>query len=78
MNGQVLRMKTAVSLDDDLLQQADGAARRLGAAAIADFRQKQQQVTLRQLNGVYAVGVTPEEKRVLKGIKSKARKIAER
>jgi metal-responsive CopG/Arc/MetJ family transcriptional regulator len=72
-------MKTAISMDDALLQQADDTARRMGlsrsrlfALAVADFleRQRQEQMLLR-LNEVYANGLEPAEKRLLKGIKSK-------
>lgn len=78
-------MKTAVSLDDELLQQADEAARQMGlsrsrlfAAAISEFLQrKKQEEMLRQLNEIYAEGITPVEKRLLKGIKSKIRPITE-
>lgn len=79
-------MKTAVSLDDGLLQEADEAARQMGlsrsrlfAVAISEFlqRKKQQQMLL-QLNEVYAGGMTPVEKRLLKRIKTKVRRIAER
>jgi metal-responsive CopG/Arc/MetJ family transcriptional regulator len=72
-------MKTAISLDDALLQAADETARRMGlsrsrlfALAVADFleRQRQEQM-LHRLNEVYASGVEPAERRLLKGIKSK-------
>jgi metal-responsive CopG/Arc/MetJ family transcriptional regulator len=79
-------MKTAVSLDDDLLKQADEAARQMGlsrsrfvAAAISEFlHRKKQEDMLQQLNDIYAEGITPVEKRLLKGMKSKFRAIAER
>jgi predicted transcriptional regulator len=79
-------MKTAVSLDDDLLKQADEAARQMGlsrsrfvAAAISEFlHRKKQEDMLQQLNDIYAEGITPVEKRLLKGMKSKVRAIAER
>lgn len=79
-------MKTAVSLDDDLLQQADEAARQMGlsrsrffAAAIFEFlQQKKKENMLDQLNETYAEGITPIEKRLLKGMKAKLRGIAER
>ena len=79
-------MKTAVSLDDDLLQQADEAARQMGlsrsrffAAAISEFLQrKKQEDMLHRLNEIYAASITPAEKRLLKGIKAKVRGIAER
>lgn len=79
-------MKTAVSLEDELLRQADEAARRMGlsrsrlfAVAISEFLQrKNQQDMLLRLNEVYADGITPEEKRLLKRMKAKTRRIAER
>ena len=72
-------MKTAISIDDELLQQADQTARHMGlsrsrlfATAVRDFllRQQQEQMLLR-LNEVYDQGLEPAEKRVLKGIKAK-------
>jgi metal-responsive CopG/Arc/MetJ family transcriptional regulator len=72
-------MKTAISIDDGLLEQADQTARLMGlsrsrlfAVAVRDFlqRQKQEQMLLR-LNEVYANAPEPAEKRILKGIKSK-------
>jgi metal-responsive CopG/Arc/MetJ family transcriptional regulator len=79
-------MKTAVSLDDRLLHEADEAARHMGlsrsrlfAVAISEFlqRRKQQQMLL-QLNKVYAGGMNPVEKRLLKRMKAKVRRITER
>jgi metal-responsive CopG/Arc/MetJ family transcriptional regulator len=77
-------MKTAVSLDDNLLQQADEAARRMGlsrsrffATAISEFLQTERQKDMLALNQVYSEGITPSEKRLLKGMKAKVRKIAE-
>jgi metal-responsive CopG/Arc/MetJ family transcriptional regulator len=75
-------MKTAISIDDALLQQADETARvmglsrsRLFALAVGDFlqRQRREQMLLR-LNEVYAGGIEPAEKRLLKGIKAKTRR----
>ena len=72
-------MKTAISIDDGLLQQADKTARSMGlsrsrlfALAVNDFlrRQRNEQMLLR-LNEVYAQGSGPAEKRLLKGIKAK-------
>ncbi len=79
-------MKTAISLDDSLLQKADETARQMGlsrsklfAVALSEFlqRKKQEQMLL-QLNDAYAEGMTPVEKRLLKQIKVKARRITER
>jgi len=72
-------MKTAISIDGGLLKEADETARLLGlsrsrlfALAVDDFlrKQRQEQMLLR-LNEVYANGVEPEEKRLLKNIKAK-------
>jgi predicted transcriptional regulator len=57
-------MKTAISLDDALLQQADETARRMDlsrsrlfALAVADFLERQRQEhMLHRLNEVYASG----------------------
>ncbi|MBV8706030.1 MAG: hypothetical protein JO182_05425 [Acidobacteriaceae bacterium] len=75
-------MKTAISIDDGLLQQADETARLMGlsrsrlfALAIGDFleRRRREHMLLR-LNEVYTSGMEPEEKRLLKGIKAKVRR----
>lgn len=72
-------MKTAISIDDELLQQADETARLMGvsrsrlfALAVGDFlqRRRSEQMLLR-LNEVYGKGVELAEKRLLKGIKAK-------
>jgi metal-responsive CopG/Arc/MetJ family transcriptional regulator len=74
-------MKTAISIDDRLLQQADDTARLLGlsrsrlfAVAIRDFlqRQRQEQMLLR-LNEIYTDQPEPSEKRLLRGVKAKMR-----
>ncbi len=75
-------MKTAISLDDGLLHEADEAARRMGlsrsrlfALAVGDLleRQRREQMMLR-LNEVYANRLEPAEKRLLSGIKAKVRR----
>lgn len=74
-------MKTAISIDDGLLKEADETARLLGlsrsrlfALAVDDFLRKQRQVQmLLRLNEVYANGVEPEERRLLNKIKAKVR-----
>jgi metal-responsive CopG/Arc/MetJ family transcriptional regulator len=75
--------KTAISIDDSLLHAADDTARRLGvsrsrlfALAVGDYleRQRRDQM-LQRLNYVYA-DVEPLEKRLLKGMKAKARRTA--
>jgi len=75
-------MKTAISIDDALLQEADETARLMGlsrsrlfALAVVDFlqRQRREQMLLR-LNEVYGNGVEPAERRLVKGIKAKIRR----
>jgi metal-responsive CopG/Arc/MetJ family transcriptional regulator len=75
-------MKTAISIDDGLLQEADETARLMGlsrsrlfALAVGDFlqRQRREQMLLR-LNEVYAEGMEPPETPLLKGIKAKVRR----
>jgi metal-responsive CopG/Arc/MetJ family transcriptional regulator len=74
-------MKTAISIEDEILREADETARRMGlsrsrlfAVAVADFLQRQrQEQMLVQLNEVYAKAAEPAEKRLLKGIKAKVR-----
>ena len=72
-------MKTAISIDDGLLQEADETARLMGlsrsrlfAMAVGDFlqRRRREQMLLR-LNEVYAEGLEPAEKTLLKAIKAK-------
>ena len=77
-------MKTAISIDDGLLREADETAELLGlsrsrlfALAVGDFLQRQrQEEMLRRLNEVYANGAEPAEKVLLKGIKAKVRRVA--
>ena len=74
-------MKTAISIDDGLLQEADETARLMGlsrsrlfALAVGDFlqRQRREQMLLR-LNEVYPEGMKPAEAHLLKEIKAKVR-----
>ena len=75
-------MKTAISVNDDLLRAADAVARHLGmnrsrffAAAVSDFLERHRKdEMLRQLNDVYAQGMESDEKRLLKQIKVKVRR----
>lgn len=75
-------MKTVISIDDALLQEADETARltglsrsRLFALAVGDFLQRQRQEQMRlRLNEVYAKGMEPAETPLLKGIKAKVRR----
>jgi len=75
-------MKTAISIDDALLHEADEAARVMGLSrsrllsmAVGDFlkRQRQEQMLLR-LNEVYAGGAELADAKVLRGIKGKVRR----
>jgi hypothetical protein len=75
-------MKTAISIEDALLKEADEAARLMGltrsrllAMALSDFlgRRKREQM-LTRLNEVYAGGLEPQDERVLGGIKKKVRR----
>jgi metal-responsive CopG/Arc/MetJ family transcriptional regulator len=75
-------MKTAISMDDEIIREADETARRMGvsrsrlfALAVGDFlrRQRREQMLLR-LNEVYAGEAQGAEKHLLKGIKAKVRR----
>ena len=74
-------MKTAISINDGLLREADETARlmklsrsRLFALAVGEFlgRRRREEMLLR-LNEVYASGVDPAEKRLVARIKIKFR-----
>jgi metal-responsive CopG/Arc/MetJ family transcriptional regulator len=73
-------MKTAISIEDELLKEADEIARRMGlsrsrlfALAIGDFlRRHREEEMLARLNEVYAGRTEPLEKCLVKAIKSKA------
>lgn len=75
-------MKTAISIDDGLLQEADETARRMGlsrsrlfAMAVGDFLQlKRREQMLLRLNEVYAEGMETAETPLLKGIRAKVRR----
>lgn len=72
-------MKTAVSVDDALMEQADQAARDLGlsrSALVAEalrvfLRQLQQAQITEQLNRVYADEPDPSERRLVKKLRVK-------
>jgi len=74
-------VKTAISIDDRLLQEADRTARLMGlsrsrlfARAIGEFLQRQRrEQMLHRLNEVYADGMEPAEKRLLAGMKARVR-----
>jgi metal-responsive CopG/Arc/MetJ family transcriptional regulator len=74
-------MKTAISINDGLLREADETARLmrlsrsgLFALAVGEFlkRQRREEMLLR-LNEVYANGVDPAERRLVARIKNKVR-----
>jgi len=74
-------MKTAISINDGLLREADETARlmrlsrsRLFALAVGEFlkRRRREEMLLR-LNEVYANGVDPAEKCLVARIKNKLR-----
>jgi predicted transcriptional regulator len=75
-------MKTAISINDELLKKADETARLLGlsrsrlfALAVGDFLQRQRkEQMLHRLNEVYANGLEPAEKGLVKGIRAKVRR----
>lgn len=78
-------MKTAVSLDEALLQQADEVAREMGlsrsrlfAVAISEFLQRKKKAEiLLQLNEVYGERMTSDEKRLVSQMKARVHRIAE-
>jgi metal-responsive CopG/Arc/MetJ family transcriptional regulator len=74
-------MKTAISINDELLREADETARlmrlsrsRLFTLAVGEFlkRQRREEMLLR-LNEVYANAVDPADKRLVARIKNKLR-----
>ena len=75
-------MKTAISIDDGLLREADKTARLMGlsrsrlfAVAVGDFLQRQRRKEmLQRLNEVYAAGMEPADAPLLKGIREKVRR----
>jgi metal-responsive CopG/Arc/MetJ family transcriptional regulator len=74
-------MKTAISLDGDLLQQADKTAQQMGlsrsrlfALALRDYlRRNQQQQLVEQLNRVYAGKLDLSDKQITRRMKNKFR-----
>ena len=74
-------MKTAISIDDDLLRAADDAAQRLGlsrsrlfSVAVGDFLERHRKDDmLRRLNEVYAHGADAPEKRLVRKMKTRFR-----
>jgi len=77
-------MKTAISMDDRLLRNADETARRLGVSrsrlfsmALSDFLESQPHGDmLARLNEVYGGAIKPAEKRLLNGIKARVQRSA--
>jgi metal-responsive CopG/Arc/MetJ family transcriptional regulator len=75
-------MKTAISIDDQLLEEADRTARQMGlsrsrlfAQAVTDFLQrKRAEQTLLRLNEVYSAEMDPAEKQLLRQMKAKMRR----
>jgi hypothetical protein len=75
-------MKTAISIDDELLREADKTAQLMGLSrsglftlAVGEFlQQKKREQILNQLNEVYANGPDLGEKRLLKGIEATFRR----
>jgi len=74
-------MKTAISVEDSLMEEADKAARDLGlsrsgliAQALRDYlkRRRQSQI-LEQLNHAYAADPTPEERILVRRLRTKLR-----
>lgn len=76
-------MKTAISIDDNLLLEADQAAQSMGlsrsrffARAVGDFlKRNREEQMLRRLNEVYAGTPDPREKHLARSIKAKMRPV---
>jgi antitoxin component of RelBE/YafQ-DinJ toxin-antitoxin module len=74
-------MKTAISIDDSLLREADQTARAMGLSrsrlftlALGGFlREQSRERTLRLLNEVYGDGSEPDQAETVKRIKAKVR-----
>ena len=72
-------MKTAISMDDSLMEQADEAARDLGlsrsgliAEALRDFLRQRRRTRISELlNKAYANEPTPQERRLVRKLKTK-------
>jgi len=76
-------MKTAISIDDRLLQDADRVARDMGVSrsrlfsvALREYLlHRHAQATIERLNRVYAGDADPAEQRTVKGMKAKFRPV---
>ena len=74
-------MKTAISVDDDLLEQADNTARQMGlsrsrlfSVALEEYlRRRRQEATVQQLNRAYAGQADATEQRLTARMKAKFR-----
>jgi metal-responsive CopG/Arc/MetJ family transcriptional regulator len=74
-------MKTAISLEDELLIRADRTARQMGISrsrllslALESYlRKRRDKETLDQLNKAYAGEPSPEERRTVAGMKRRFR-----
>jgi metal-responsive CopG/Arc/MetJ family transcriptional regulator len=72
-------MKTAISMDDSLMAQADEAARDLGwsrsaliAEALREYLRKRRQAQItEQLNQAYANEPTPKQRTLVRKLKTK-------
>ena len=72
-------MKTAISVDDSLMEQADEAARDLGlsrsgliADALRDYLRKRRQTRIsEQLDKAYANVPSPDERRLVRKLRTK-------
>lgn len=72
-------MKTAISVNDALMEEADAAALGLGlsrsaliAMALRDFLKRRASAEITQrLNAVYASDPAPDEKRLIRSLKTK-------
>ena len=79
-------MKTAISLDGELLHEADQAARAMGLSrsrlfslALEDYlRHRRQERMIEQLNRAYADHPNPADTRTAKRMKAKFRSIKDR
>lgn len=78
-SGITKSMKTAISVDDSLMEQADKAARDLGlsrsgliAEALRDYLQQRARARItEQLNQTYADGPSPDERRLVRKLRAK-------
>jgi predicted transcriptional regulator len=72
-------MKTAISIDDDLLRQADDAARAMGVSrskvislAVGEFLRRQREAQMLQtLNDVYGGEPDPGEAKLVRSLKKR-------